>query len=80
VSRLGARDVKLAPSAASALGTLESSSDKRGRSIALKVRQLRSVLLSDCLYGEVVRRGSIPRALKDLHEIENLYVEELPSF
>jgi hypothetical protein len=80
VSLLAARDVKLAPAAAAAINILETSSDKRSRSVARRVRDLRGVLLSDCLHGEVVGRASIPRALKDSYEVENLYVEDPPSF
>jgi hypothetical protein len=32
------------------------------------------------LHGEVVKRDRIPRSLREKHGLENLYVEDLPSF
>lgn len=37
-------------------------------------------MLKDCLHGEVVRKPSIPKNLKRTYGVENLYVEDLPSF
>jgi hypothetical protein len=78
---LRAIDVVLADSAASSLEKLEAKADKdpRSASIARRARALRPVLLADCLHGEVVRRP-LPAALVKKHGIENLYVEDLPSF
>ncbi len=38
------------------------------------------VLKRDCLHGEVVRRGSIPRYFLAHYGAANLFVEDLPSF
>jgi hypothetical protein len=65
---------------ASALRSLEGSAPKDSRSIAHRVHELRAVLLADCLHGEVVRKRSIPRPLRDRYGISNLFVEDLPSF
>ena len=77
---LRARDVVLSQAAARALGSLEASSDPGHASIARRVRALRPILLADGLHGEVVKKGRIPRALTDRHGVENLFVEDLPSF
>ncbi|HEY7588139.1 MAG TPA: hypothetical protein VIB49_05270 [Thermoplasmata archaeon] len=49
-------------------------------SIARRVRALKPILLADCLQGEVVKKGRIPGTLKERHGLENLFVEDLPSF
>lgn len=77
---LRARDVVLSPAAADSLHRLEQSPDRAPASIARRVRALRSVLLADCLHGEVVKKDRIPRVLRDRYGLENLYVEDLPSF
>ncbi len=77
---LRARDVVLSPSAAAALARLERDRDPMSTSIVRRIRALRPILLADCLHGEVVKRGRIPKALADKHSVENLFVEDLPSF
>jgi hypothetical protein len=80
LSGLQAREIRLSPAAAAALKELEESSEKRAASIARRARDLRAVLLKDCLHGEVVRKAAIPRALVKQYGIENLFVEDLPTF
>src|SRR2546425_6943894 len=58
----------------------ERSPDQASGSIARRVRSLRSILLADCLHGEVVKQDRIPKALKDKYGLANLFVEDLPSF
>jgi len=77
---LRARDIVLSTAAAESLVRLEGSPDPASRSIARRVRSLRSILLADCLHGEVVKKDRIPKALKDRYGLENLFVEDLPSF
>ena len=77
---LRAKEIVLSPTAAATLERLERSPNRVPSSIARKVRALRSVLLVDCLHGEVVKKDRIPRALKEKYGLENLYVEDLPSF
>lgn len=77
---IAARDVILSDQAASSLRTLEGSTDPDARSVIRRVRALRGVLLSDSLHGEVVSKNRIPLALRRRHRLENLYVEDLPSF
>lgn len=77
---LRAGDIVLSPSAGEGLERLDRRSDKTSASIARRVRALRSILLADCLHGEVVKKDRIPRVLKDRYGLENLYVEDLPSF
>lgn len=77
---LRARDVVLSAAAAAALARLERGRDSVSVSISRRVRALRPILLADCLHGEVLKRGRIPRALADKHGVENLFVEDLPSF
>jgi len=77
---LRARDIVLSTAAAESLVRLEGSPDPASRSIARLVRSLRSILLADCLHGEVVKKDRIPKALKDRYGLENLFVEDLPSF
>lgn len=77
---LGAADIVLSPSAARALRSLESGGVHNEESIAKRVRSLRDVLLSDALHGEVVRARFIPKYFRTEYGIQNLYVEDLPSF
>lgn len=77
---LRARNVVLSPTASERLGRLEESPDRSSASIARRIRSLRSVLLADCLHGEVVKKDRIPRSLQETYDLENLYVEDLPSF
>jgi hypothetical protein len=80
LTRPGAREVVLSPSAAASLREREASSEGEGKSIARRARDLRNVLLKDCLHGEVVRKAAIPRVLAAQYGLENLFVEDLPSF
>jgi hypothetical protein len=75
-----ARDVLLSDRVSETLATLESSPSSRARAIARRARAFKPILLVDCLHGEVVRKGAIPRNLRDRYGIENLYVEDLPDF
>jgi len=77
---LRAKEVVLSSAASQALKGLEESSDPASASIARRVRALKPILLADCLHGEVVKKNRIPRALRDRHGLENLYVEDVPSF
>ena len=77
---LRARDVVLSPSASQTLARLERRPDGPTAAIARRVRALRAVLLADCLHGEVAKKNRIPRSLRDKYGLENLYVEDLPSF
>ena len=76
---LRAQDIVLTPAAAESLNDLERSPDRTSASITRRVRALRSILLADCLHGEVVKKDRIPRALRDKYGLQNLYVEDLPS-
>jgi hypothetical protein len=71
--------VLLSTRAGEALDALEASDSKDDRSIAQRVRAYKPILLVDCLHGEVVRKGAIPRALASRYGLENLYVEDLPQ-
>jgi hypothetical protein len=77
---LRAKDIVLSSAASESLEDLEARSDPNAVSIARRIRALKPVLLSDCLHGEVVKKDRIPRALKDRHGVENLFVEDLASF
>ncbi len=77
---LRAKDIVLSSAAASALESLDGRSDPTAVSIARRARALRSILLADCLHGEVVKKDRIPRGPRDRHGLENLFVEDLPSF
>lgn len=77
---LRARDVVLSPVAAHALDVLEADSDPASASTARRVRALKPILLADCLHGEVVKKDRIPRTLREKYGLENLFVEDLPSF
>src|SRR5881628_419680 len=77
---LRAKDIVLASSAAQSLEELQTGSDPISASIVRRIRALKPILLADCLHGEVVKRDRIPKALKARHGLENLFVEDLPSF
>lgn len=77
---LAAKDVVLSDRAAKTLDRLERSRDPRERSIARRARALRTVLMIDCLHGEVVPGAKIPASLRQRYSVGNLYVEDLPSF
>jgi len=77
---LRARDVVLSRPASQALQALEASSAPTSASIARRIRALRPILQADCLHGEVVKKDRIPEALRKKHGLENLFVEDLPSF
>jgi hypothetical protein len=77
---LRAREIVLSPAAQEALERLERNHDSAATSIARRVRALKSILLADCLYGEVVKKHRIPKPLGVKYRLENLYVVDLPSF
>ena len=77
---LRARDIVLSPAAAKSLEGLERSADPTHASVARRVRALRAILLADCLHGEVVKKDRIPSILWKKYGLENLYVQDLPSF
>ncbi len=76
---LSAKDVLLSAAAKADLAALDAGKDKEAPSIVKRARALRAVLLADCLHGEVVKKERIPKELREL-PLENLYVEDLPSF
>jgi hypothetical protein len=78
--KIPATAVVLSDSASNALKRLEASTSPQDLSIARRARDLRPILLVDCLHGEVVRKSWIPRDLRARHGLENLYVEDLPDF
>jgi len=77
---LGAAETVLGPRAETAIRTLERGRTGEAVSTLRRVRALRPILLADCLHDEVVPKDRVPRALRDAHGLENLYVEDLPSF
>ena len=77
---LRAKDIVLSSSAAESLEELQTSSDPSSSSIVRRIRALKPILLADCLHGEVVKGDRIPKALRARHGLENLFVEDLPSF
>lgn len=77
---LRAREVVLSSSAAQALEGLGNSADPASASIARRIRALKPILLADCLHGDVVKKERIPKSLRDKYGLENLFVENLPSF
>ena len=77
---VAASDVILSPRAAAALDVLEQGTGAEEASLVRRIRSLRAVLIADCLHGEVVRKRTIPRNLRAEYDLENLYVEDLPSF
>lgn len=74
-----AEEVKLSEDAGQTLESLEQSPDRSSASIVRRVYDLKPILLADCLYGEVVKKKQIPKALKAKHGLENLYKVRLPS-
>jgi len=77
---LRAKDIVLSSAASHALEILHEISDPSSASIVRRVRALKPILLADCLHGEVVKKDRIPKALKHKYGLENLFVEDLPSF
>ncbi len=77
---LGAREIVLTARATATLAELEGRTGPEAVSIAKRVRAYKEVLLADCLHGDVVRKGRIPRSLRETYGLGNLYVEDLPSF
>ncbi len=77
---LRAKSLILTDNASQALEKLETSREPPSSSIARRVRALKPILLSDCLHGEVVKREMIPPDLRKKYGVENLFVEDLPSF
>lgn len=77
---LRAKEIALSPAAAKALERLESSRDPGSASIGRRIRALKPILLGDCLHGDVVKKAAIPKTLRERHGLENLFVEDLPSF
>ena len=77
---LRAKDIVLSSSATESLEELQASSDPNSASIGRRIRAVKPILLADCLHGEVVKGDRIPKALRDRHGLENLFVEDLPSF
>ena len=76
---LRANEIVLGPDAQRAYERLRERHDHDSVSIVRKVRYLKPILLADCQYGEVVKKGRIPRPLRLKHGLENLYVCDLPS-
>jgi hypothetical protein len=76
-----AQDVLLRESASKAIEALQKreAADPAARSVLRRARALRAILLADALHGKVVRKP-LPAALVEKHGIDNLYVEDLPSF
>ncbi len=72
--------VLLSDSASDALASLDADSSPKAKAIAPRARAFKPILLVDCLHGEVVRKGAIPRSLREKHGLLNLYVEDLPDF
>ncbi len=72
--------VLLGARAAQQFDELETSPLAGARSIIRRVLSLKRIWLADALHGEVVRKRVIPRDLVNRHGIDNLYVEDLPSF
>lgn len=53
--------------------------DPSARSILKRVDSLAAILASDLLHGEVVKKP-LPRELVAKYGVDNLFVEDLPSF
>ena len=77
---LRAKVIVLSSSATDSIEELQTSSDPSSASIVRRIRALRPILLTDCLHGEVVKGNRIPKTLRDRYGLENLFVEDLPSF
>lgn len=76
---LRAAGVHFSPNAERAIAALEESKDREAPSILRRVRAMVSVLGADILHGEVARHP-LPKPLVSEYGLENLYVEDLPSF
>ena len=74
------KNIVLSSSAAESLEELQAGSAPNSPSIVRRVRALKPILLADCLHGEVVKGDRISKRLKGKHGLENLLVEDLPSF
>lgn len=72
--------VILSDRASATLKALELARTAEAQAVVRRARAFKPVLLIDCLHGEVVRKGAIPRSLREKYDLENLYVEDLPSF
>ena len=72
--------VLLSDGVSDALALLETDMSPNGRAVARRARALKSILLVDCLHGEVVKKGAIPKVLRVKYGLENLYVEDLPNY
>ena len=77
---LGAKEVVLTKRAAATLAELERGNDPKAVSITRRVRAFKGILLADCLHGEVDPKDRIPKTPRKEYGLENLYVEDLPSF
>ncbi len=75
-----ANAVLLSDGASEALASLDADTTSMAQTIARRARALKPILLVDCLHGEVVRKSSIPKILREKHGLTNLYVEDLPDF
>ena len=75
-----AKEIRLAGRASDSLESLLTSSSPDLRTVAKRVHGLKAILLADCLHGEVVPKSAIPSTLRHSYGLENLYVEDLPSF
>lgn len=80
MTALRAGDIVLSDDASDALTRLRSSKTKEARSIVKRIDALALALRADAQHGEVVRKADIPPALVRKHDVENLYVEDLPDF
>lgn len=58
---------------------LKRDSDPHARSILKRIDALRTILVLDLLHGEVVKKP-LPRELVAKYGVDNLFVEDLPSF
>ena len=74
---LRAKEIVLGLDAQKAYERLKENHDHESLSIVRRVKSLELILLADCQYGEVVKKGRIPTPLSLKHE--NLYVCDLPS-
>src|SRR5712691_4956334 len=77
---LRAKEVVLALDAEKAYERLKENHDHDSVSIVRRVESLKFILLADCQYSEVVKKGRIPNPLRLKHGLENLYVCDLPSY
>jgi len=77
---LRAKEIVLGLDAQKAYERLKENHDHESLSIVRRVKSLELILLADCQYGEVVKKGRIPTPLRLKHGLENLYVCDLPSY